>query len=339
MNKLGLIFDYFKEAFHLNKQNKALYKPQIALILVKVLLLVLVGVGIYSWIGTNNIYAMMGMQDWDIIRFVLGLGLKLILILAVYSLLSVLLDAGLLNMYKKTVLQGYTEPGDFKEGVSKYFFRLLAGEVLLCICYLLCLPFYLILGLVTLTVGLTLIPAVASIFLTMWKISMVMNDSTIFTALKDSFRFAKNNFFPLAVLQVIHWSFVSGAAGRGSGNFNFPNNTNMEEGVLDELHQLPNMDYVLETMARVFKMVIAILIPVVSIAVVVASVIIMVFEVFFSLALFVAYKNGFVVPVPVESLEVPAELEIPAEPEDLQGASPLEASNTKEEEDSQEVEQ
>jgi hypothetical protein len=199
LNKLGLIFDYFKEAFHLNKQNKALYKPQIALIVVKVLLFVLVGIGIYSWIGANNIYTMMRMQDWDILRFVLGLGLKLIWILAIYSLLSVLLDAGLLNMYKKTVMQGHTEPGDFKEGVSKYFFRLLAGQVLICICYLLLLPFYVILGLVTLTVGLTLIPIVASIFLTMWKISMVVNNSDIFTAIKDSSRFTKNNFFPLAV--------------------------------------------------------------------------------------------------------------------------------------------
>lgn len=339
MNKLGLIFDYFKEAFHLNKQNKALYKPQIALIAVKVLLVIFAGISVYNWIGTESIYSMLYVDDWDILRFVLGIGLKLLLILLAYGLFSVVLEAGLLNMYKKAVTQGYIEAGDFKEGLSKYFPRLLAGELLIGVCYLLSLPFYIIFGLVTLTVGLTLIPIIVGVFLTMWKISLVMNDSGIFTALKDSFRFAKNNFFPLTVLQIIHWAFVQGASGgygRGS-NLNFPNRRNVEEGVSEGLQAIPGIENALEALARIFRVIVTILIPVISIAVIAASIIAMIFEVFFSLALFVAYKNGFVIP------EAPAVLEIPAETEAPEDAEPLEvqdgSSDSIPAENSQEVEQ
>ncbi len=353
LNKLGLIFDYFKEAFHLNKQNKALYKPQIALIAVKVLLLVFVGVSAYNWISTGNLYSMIGMEDWDFIRFMLSIGLKLLLILLAYGLVSVILEAGLLNMYKKAVTQGYIEAGDFKEGISKYFLRLIAGEVVIGVCYLLLLPFYIIFGLVTLTVGLTLIPIIVGVFLTMWKISLVMNDSGIFAAIKDSFRFAKNNFFPLAVLQIIHWAFVQGASGGhgGGSNFNFPSSRNVEQGVSEGLQTIPGIENAFEALSRVFRVMIAILIPVISIAVIAASVIAMIFEVFFTLALFIAYKNGFVVPEePVAIVEEAADVseapeasEIPEEIEVIENTESLEAQEDNPEgnpkEDSQEVEQ
>jgi hypothetical protein len=113
----------------------------------------------------------------------------------------------------------------------------------------------------------------------------------------------------------------------------------MEKSMLDEVYQLPGMEHVMESMARGFKIIVAILIPVVSIAVVVASVIVMIFEVFFSLALFVAYKNGFAVPVPVEPLGVLAGLEMPAKPEISQGTEQLAAPDSKEQQEGQEVDQ
>ena len=323
MDKLVLVFDYFKEAFHTNKQNKALYKPQIVLIAARVLLIIFVGIGVYSWLGIDNLNALSLADPRDLLGLVLGIGSRLLAILLAYALLSVILESGLLNMYKKAVTLGHTELGDFKEGVSKYFFRLLAGELIILICYLLSLPFYIILGILTLTVGLTVIPLVAAVFLTMWKVSLVMNDTGIFTAVKDSFGFAKRNFIPLTVLQIIHWAFAKGVGGGGSSNFRFPENNSTGSSLTDGFNGLPGVEHALESFVRILKITIAVLIPVISIATIAASIVAMIFEVFFSLAIFVAYKNGFAIAEKQQEIpeELPPSIE-PSEPEEQIVASP-----------------
>lgn len=296
MNKFVLIFDYFKEAFHINKKNKSLYKPQFMLIAVKVLLLLFAGIGVYNWIGAGNIASLTAMGPEQILGFAFSLGFKLVAILLAYAIVSVIIESGLLNMYKKAVTQGYIEAGDFKEGLSKYFFKLLLGDVLIILCYILSLPFYLILGIISLTVGLTVIPILAGVFLSMWKVSLVMNDFGIVEAIKDSFRFAKRNFIPLTVLQIIHWAFSNGVNSGGSGggsNFNFPSSNNSGSDYSQNFGydwtSVPGMEEVI----RIIKIIIAVLLPIISIAVIASSVIAMIFEVFFSLTLFVAYKNDF----------------------------------------------
>jgi hypothetical protein len=295
LNKIVLIFDYFKEAFHINKNNKSLYKPQIALIAVKVFMTLFVGIGVYNWVAIGKITSLGNMEPNQILGFMLSQGFKLIAIIFVYALISVIVESGLLNMYKKAVTQGYTEAGDFKEGISKYFFKLLLGEVLIILCYIPILPIILILGIVTLTVGLTVIPVVIGVFLTMWKISLVMNDTGIFDAAKDSFSFAKRNFIPLTVLQIIHWAFSSGVSGGGggSGGSNISNIGNFNNGVGEGFeNEIVNMPAMMEVI-RIIKLVIVILLPIISIAIITVSIIAMIFEVFFSLTLFVVYKNDF----------------------------------------------
>lgn len=314
MNKFVLIFDYFKEAFHINKKNKSLYMPQIALIVVNVFITLFVGIGVYNWVNVGEITSLTSMGPDQIIRFMFNQGFKLVAIMLAYALISVVVESGLLNMYKKAVTQGYIEAGTFKEGLSKYFFKLLLGHILIILCYIPILPFYLILGIVTLTVGLTIIPMVIAVFLTMWKISLVMNDTGIFDAIKDSFRFAKRNFVPLAVLQVIHWAFANGASGGGSGGggniSNISNfNNDLNQGLGNEAIPMPDMTEAI----RVIKIIIAIFIPIISIVIITVSIIAMIFEVFFSLTLFVAYKNGF----KIEEKQI-AQLEEPAEAEALE---------------------
>lgn len=304
MSKILLVFDYFKETFNLNKQNKTLYGPQIALIAVKVLMIVFIGIGIYKWIGIENINELTSMQGREIFEFVLSQGLKVLLIVLLYAGISVLVEAGLLNMYKKVVTQGYTEGADFREGISKYFLRLLAGELLILLCYIIASPFYLIIGLITLTVGLTVIPILASIFLTMWKVSLVMNDNGLFASIGDSFRFAKRNFLPLAFLQVIHFAFSQGASsgggGGGGGNVNLPSDS--QNLPSDSFLDNPGVQQGMEEVIKIFKIALAVIIPIVAVATIGASIIAMLFEVFFSLSLFVAYKNGFNVKEPVPEI-------------------------------------
>jgi hypothetical protein len=344
LNKLVLIFDYFKEAFHINKKNKSLYKPQIALIAVRVFIALFIGIGVYNWVAIGNITSMTTMRPDQILSFALSQGFKLIAIMLAYALISVIVESVLLNMYKKAVTQDHTDLGDFKEGITKYFLKLLLGEVLLILCYILLLPFYLLLGVVTLTVGLTVIPIVIGIFLTMWKISLVMNDIGIFVAAKDSFSFAKRNFIPLAVLQIIHWAFSngvnSGGGSGGSGNIsnagNF--NNNFGEGFGNEFYNMPGMMEVI----RIIKLVIAILLPIISIAIILGSIIAMIFEVFFSLALFVAYKNDFKVEErQIVQLEDPIEFEALEnhEAEVVKTADEVDNQSDEEEASDKEVEQ
>jgi hypothetical protein len=344
LNKIVLIFDYFKEAFHINKSNKSLYKPQIALIAVKVFITLFVGIGVYNWVAIGKITSLGNMEPNQIFGFMLNQGFKLLAIILVYALISVLVESGLLNMYKKAVTQGHTEAGDFKEGISKYFFKLLLGEVLIILCYIPILPIILILGIVTLTVGLTVIPIVIGVFLTMWKISLVMNDTGIFDAAKDSFSFAKRNFIPLTVLQIIHWAFSSGISGGGggSGGSNISNignfNNGVGEGFENEIVNMPGMMEVI----RIIKLVIVILLPIISIAIITVSVIAMIFEVFFSLTLFVVYKNDFKIEEKqIVLLEEPTEAETleNREVEEFNEADEVDNHSDEEEASDKEVEQ
>lgn len=290
MEKIYLIFDYFKEAFHMNKDNKKIYGPQIALIILKTLTVIVCGLIIYSYIGSDKF------MDYDASKwffFVITSLLWLGLLLLGLGIISLIVESGLYNMYKKCVINNELAPGDFKEGVKKYFFKFLLGDILVAVAWIvICIP-YLIVGVITLTIGLAVIPLIANIFLTMWKVSIVMKDNDVITAFKDSFSFAKRNFLALTVLQLIHWAFVKGATTSGGFNsyYSFTNPSSPANSVPGKYSSFngPSM----EDVVKVAKIICAILIPVISIATFVASIITMIFEVFFSLVIFIAYIKKF----------------------------------------------
>lgn len=296
MEKVYLIFDYFKEAFHINKENKNLYRPQIMFIGIRLLMIIGMGIWVYSWINKININSF---TEENALYFILTYGITLVLILIAYGIVSVIVEAGLYNMYKRAILGGERGKSYFSEGVSKYFFKFLIGRIIIFLAWIVILPVYLITGMITLSIGFSLIPLVIDIFLTMWKISLVMNDSKLFQAYKDSLKFAKLNFFPLTVLQLIHFAFVKGVAGgNGGGNigntFNYRNNANNFPIPFSDINI--DKEQVLSIFLKVIKIVVAVLIPVISIAVLAAALVKMLFEVFFSLVLFIAYNKKFIIP-------------------------------------------
>lgn len=290
MTKTCLIFDYFKEAFHINKKNKGLYLPQIIFIMLKVLMIILIGVKIYSWIGTTDFYLL---EDEKILDLILNYGLKALVMILGYGIISVFIESGLYNMYKKCILLGTVESGNFNEGVKKYFFKFLLGYIIIVLAWMIILPFYFILGILTIFIGFTIIPIIINIFLTMWKISIVTNDSGVFTAFKDSFKFAKNYFFPVTILQLIHWSFVTSTSSKPNLSFNFNGGTRLFSDNPFISDSILNEQIIIDEFLNIMKIVLKIIIPVITIATLVASLIKMIFEVFFSLVLFVAYNNGF----------------------------------------------
>ncbi len=297
MERIYSIFDYFKEAFHINRSNKNIYRPQFILIGIRLLMIIGMGIWVYSWIDKININSF---TEKDALYFVLSYGITLVLILIVYGIISVIIEAGLYNMYKKAILIGKCEKRDFSEGVSKYFFKFFLGKIIIFLTWIIISPIYLITGVITLSLGLTLVPLLVDIFLTMWKISLVMNDSKLFDAFKDSFKFAKLNFLPLTVLQLIHWAFVRGiSGGSGFGNvgnigntFNYRTNANNFPIPFNNINI--DREQFINIFLKVIKIVVAILIPVISIAALAAALVKMLFEVFFSLVLFIAYSKKFI---------------------------------------------
>ncbi len=307
MSGVYFIFDYFKEAFHINKAHKDLYKPQLVLVIIKLFMLIIIGTGLYIWLGGSQLHNFYyGAQSFsDILQLAITFGSSIVVVLIVYGILSQIIEAGLYNMYKKSVILGETKSGDFWEGVNKYFLWFILGEILLA---LLWIPVYmtaLIAGILTLSLGFAITILVVRIFLSMWKVSLVVNDSGLLAALKDSFLFAKNHFMPLTVLQMIRWAFIegtnrTGSSGNGGGNNKLQWNESIEDipSILEN-DLLPNKEVVFEQAIKFARIAVGIIFIVVTIAVAIAAVIRIIFDIFFSLALFVAYKRQFENPEPL----------------------------------------
>lgn len=300
------IFDYFKKAFHINRHNKDLYKPQIILIIIKLLMIIGIGVELFIWLGRDDFYRLIrgDIKLTRIFPVVFSVGAGLIAVIAIYIILSHIVEAGLYNMYKQCVTVGSSVQEDFWEGVRKYFFNFLFGDLLIFAAWIVFLPFYFIAGMLTLTVGFAVIPIIINIFLTMWKVSLVMNDSTLFTAIGDSFKFAKKHFFPLTVLQLIHWSFIKAGGGFGGNIGNTSRWTQRADKISPPFGPdnvspsfdsgfIPNQQEVLENVIKVVRIVIAVLTPVIAVAAAIGALIKMIFEIFFSLVIFIAYNDGF----------------------------------------------
>lgn len=314
MKKTYFIFDYFKEAFHLNKRNKQLYKPQITLIILKVLMLAAAALLIYSALRDMNFNNVNNFQFNDEAGLTMALGAKLLGIALAYFIVTTLIESGLYNMYKQCVLFGEPNKGAFLQGVGSYFPSFFLGELVIGLFWIIVSPLYLILGTISLFIGFTLIPMAVSIFLTMWKVSLVMNDTGIFRAFKDSFRFAARNFVPLTILQLINWSFVKGGPGKGSGGSisniarysldkKTSNNSIYNNGIF-KFNNYNNSNITAEEFHKVLKVLFSIFVPVISVAVLVSLLIKMIFGVFFSLAMFIAYMRGFTEPQADNSEEV-----------------------------------
>lgn len=287
MQRVYLIFDYFKEAFHINRNNKKIYLPQISFIIIKTLIVLTIGMYIFNWLKNTNLYML---EDREIPRIFLANFAKFSLVFFIYFLGSLIVESGLYNMYKKCVFNQGLREGDFWQGVKKYFLKFLLINLMVIAGSIVILPFLFLFGVMTLFFGFFIIPImimIATIFITFWKISLVVNDSKTFPALKDSFSFSKSFFFPLVLLQIIHSAFsVIGTQSGFSFNANFNSFRNMTTNT-----PVPYFNY--NWIENLMGIVLTILIPVITISTLISSLIKMVFDVFFSLSLFVAYKNKF----------------------------------------------
>lgn len=283
------LFDYFKEAFALNRANKGLYGPQIALALVKVVLIGGFGFWAYTVVNGEGFRRMLmyGSDPWAILRLVLGAAGIGLLALVLWLLVVRLVEAGLHNMYKSAVLTGSIQPGSFWAGVAKFFLPFVLGDLVIALAVLLLSPIWVLLGLVTLTIGFSVGAIALGVLLMFWKVSLVWNQRGIFEAAKDSFRFAWRNFVAVTTLYLIRQAFANPFAGGGGGGN--PGATYSVPG--GEIQ--PPVWINPESIHNILRMAIAIATPALTIIVAISSLIQMIFTVFFALTLFVTYKHGF----------------------------------------------
>ncbi len=291
MQRVYLIFDYFKEAFHINRNNKRIYLPQILFIVIKALIILVGSIYVSNWLKTNSFYML---NEKEVFDFLISNLVNFLLIGITYLLVFIALESGLYYMYKACVFGKGLVKGDFLKGVKKYFFKFLLINLLIAISTVIIFPIAFLFGILTLFVGFIIVGIIfmiADIFVNFWKISLVVNDSGIFTAFKDSISFLKRCFLPVVFIQIIYLAF-SGIS-RLSSSFSFRSNIddfiNISRNFNHNLMSYFNIDFI----NRMIRIVMSVIIPVITISTIVSSLIVMVFKVFFSLSLFVAYKHNF----------------------------------------------
>lgn len=306
MKRISCLFDYFKIAFSINKENKGLYKPQIILIMLKTCLIIVTGIVIYDYVSLLSIVD--EVTEQMIFAKVLSTGGLYFLIFIVSIFVKIAFEAGLYSMYKDCIKEGALKANSFTEGIKTYFLKFLIADILMLIAWIIMLLPYIIIGFVTMFAGFIIIPIIISIFTAMWKVSIVIDGSGVVDSLKKSFRFAKLNFWPLSFLIIIQNAFSSLANGGGSSGgsnlSNFNQNTSsvqnptLGNGVLEDkiFSEIPSamssFDPSADVILSYVRLGFFILIPVISIAVVISSLIKMVFDVFFSLSVFVMYTEN-----------------------------------------------
>jgi len=296
MEQIARIFDYFKRTYSLNTKNKQLYYPQTSLILLKTIFYVISGLILYKVMASINVPGF----SYEMLRYsaakTFGLGFLMILI---HWFLAMIVEAGLFNMYKSCIQHGSVVTGSFGQGIRKYAFKFFLINILTFIGWGLIIVPYILVGFVTLFAGFVLVPFIIAVFTSMWKVSMVMEDRKIIESLKTSFQFGKTHFLPLSVLVMFQRAFSGLPKGSGSFNSNSGNwnsNYNPSSTTGDLTNGIENVDFsFLQWYGEVFQYIkvgFFILIPVVSVAVLIASLIKMIFEVFFSLAIFIMYDEN-----------------------------------------------
>lgn len=294
MEKIASIFDYMKKAFRLNVDNKGLYKPIVLLILLKVTFFIIFGVMLYNFT--------LSLEDttfnWQFFaNFSISTVGGVFLMMVVVGIGSLIVEAGLYNMYRFVLEEGPLQQGVFSDGIRKYFWKFLFVNILTLIFWLLILIPYIIVGFVTLFIGFVLIPLIVSVFTIMWKIIIVVDGLSIMDALKKSIGFAKQNFVPLTALIIIKQAFSGFGSGGGSTGGNtsrFISDSGNEfipvEGVENINPDVTFREFFTQALPYI-KTAFYIMIPVITIAIVITSLIKMVFEVFFNMTLFVMYME------------------------------------------------
>lgn len=216
MKKFLLVFDYFKEVFEVNRNNKLLYKPQIIMAIIKALIVLGISTFTYLYIEyliNSNPYFGISLLT-SILLGILGI----LGIITVLWLVLMLFESGFYYMYFKSLTSGTVRDIDFWDGVRKYFLKFIIVDIMTKVIWIFVGILTFIAGILTLGVGFVLVPIAFMIFISMWKVSIVYDNCGIFEALGKSMKFAGRHFIPFSLFMLITFAFTSPIQSYGWGN-------------------------------------------------------------------------------------------------------------------------
>lgn len=301
------LFDYFKQAYRLNCAHKELYKPQIILIVLRGFLLYLVAlsfIGIYDnmallpELATSKFFTIF----WNEFKGIPMIITSLMILVLIFG--STYVEGGLYHLYYSS-LKNNGDEDTFFIGANRNFLRFLAGNILIGLFWLIAFIPYLLVGLLTLTIGLSLIPIIVNVFLMVWKVAIVSENISIWAALNKSIRFGKANFIPAAILLILKNSITS-LSGGGSFNPSFNGGTGSLDSLTTQntiespLTYIPNYSGPIDSIQEfnflpILKLIFTITASLITLIIIITGLIQMIFNIFFGLVFTLIYVDQWTI--------------------------------------------
>lgn len=305
LKKILRLFDYFKEAYRVNVNNKTLYKPQVIYALVKSALLLVLLV-ISSFLVESFLQASQSTTSYKEVFMspaFIGLSIGTILSIILIALANSYVEAGLINMYVKAVAGTQVTMDDWKEGARNYFTKIFVGNLLINIFWFVALVPYIIVGFVTLGLGFTIIPVLVSALLLVWKIIVIKENLGPIDAMKKSVTFGRANLFPASVYVIII-NTISGTSSGGAGGSNPASMSNVFNSSSSDGIDSDTATIIAESTISLIKWIMIGTSTYISIGVFVFQLVAIVLSVFFSLTTVILYLDNWSIDETSVEMEV-----------------------------------
>ncbi len=215
MSQFEELWMYCKETFGIVKKRLVLFVPRL---LMTGLFMALV----FIMVGSAFLGILQG-------RGVLGMPLAVLMLGLVALVGNLIVESGQIGLFSKAALGYSIGMRDFGEGIGKYTGRVFAGGILFILLFLLIGLSTLILFVIPVlnivaAIGIVVAMLLVSVFLSAWKAALAFKDLDVVEAFRDSYRFAREFFWPMALVVFVRGLFdgsnnnKGGESGRGGLN-------------------------------------------------------------------------------------------------------------------------
>lgn len=212
MGQFEELWMYCKETFGIVKQRLVLFVPRL-------IMAGLFMVFVFIMVGSAFLGILQG-------KVVLGMPLAVIMVGLVTFIGNLVVESGQIGLFSKAALDYSIGMKDFSEGIGKYIGRVFAGGFLFFLLFILIGLSTLILFVIPVlnivaVIGMVIAMIVVSVFLSAWKAALAYKDLDVAEAFRDSYRFAREFFWPMALVVFVRGLFdgsnnnKGGEGGRG----------------------------------------------------------------------------------------------------------------------------
>ena len=206
MGQFEELWMYCKETFGIVKQRLVLFVPRLLM------------AGLFMFF----VFIMIGSAFLGILqgKGVLGMPMAVIMLSLVALVGNLVVESGQIGLFSKAALGHSIGMRDFGEGIGKYTGRVFAGSILFLLLFLLIGLLSLILFVIPVlnlvaVIGMVVAMLLASVFLSAWKAALAFKDLDVAEAFRDSYRFAREFFWPLALVVFVRGFFDGSNNNRG----------------------------------------------------------------------------------------------------------------------------